>query len=791
MAEIIGAAPEAMANEDIIRRFKAELDQVTKAATDPTFDFERTVNIAQAKYQSMLIRGFQNLALGMGNDDYGGQQPDWAPFDYANGQEETGADVRLCPPVNVIGGDAWKFCAVMGSSSPRVKAVADDLRSPEDIAAAQCADTNIRDLWTKNKIDRKWKIAAFHVYATGPCFIRGFWNTDPIKYGTTTEPEISVVLNEEGVPVPKIVGENSYANGDAEVSFHSVLEVSVPWEAKELRGNFLRQERMVNRYALLAKYPGKNGAKGPLDDWRDSQVPDDQMSGSSVSAAEAREAVANPSGTAKPKKTDQWRFVEWWIPPHLFESILNIEARTVFKNQFSRGLYIAKVGSITVEIDEREVTEEWAVVQVGREDKIVQRPICADNVPLQRAINDLMGMAIETVLRAITQTIIDNQLIDRQAMSTKDAIPCEIVLTALPVDGDISKRIYQIPPCHLSDQVLPLMQLIRTLGQDISGIRPELSGGGATTTTYREAKQRKDQALAQLAPQAQCMRDASEDLAKILVILRSKFGTGTVKATQRSAYGMETSVADMADLQTSGWHPESDDNFPLTLADTRDAAFSLIKEMQSPELLNALGIFDPTNVETLCELMQVPGIQSTIADQRNKTLQDIEELLKGSPVPSPPGPPGAPPTPPQPSIPVDAFDDAALVTNLMGKWLVGPVGQKHKGTPGFANVVASWAAYKKMATPPLPPPPPPVKASLGFTAKVEDMPSVLDELLVGAGLPPQTKPAPPSGPMAPAGPPPVHPGPITGPIPGKAAMSSPIPALPPLAAGNPSTAPLH
>lgn len=779
--EVVAPAPEALSNEEIIRRFPDELKQVIKASTDPQYDFERTVNIAQAKYQFMLVRGFQNMTIGNGYDDYGGTQPDWIPFDYGAGQNETGADVRLCPPVNVIGGDAWKFCAVMGSSSPRVKAVADDLRNPQDIAAAQCADVNIRDLWTKNKIDRKWKIPAFHVYTTGPCFARGFWNADPVKYGTSKEPIIDIVEGPEGLPIPHVSGFRTYSNGDAEVSFHSVLEVSIPWEAKELRGNFLRCERMVNRYALLAKFPGKDGKPGPLDAWRDSQVPDDEMSGSSVSAAEAREATSNPSGTGQTKKTADWRFVEWWIPPHLLESILNPEARQVFKNQFSRGLYVAKVGNITCEIDEREVTDEWAVVQVGREDKIVQRPICADNVPLQRQINDLMGMATETVLRAITQTLVDNQLIDRQAMSTKSAVPAEVILTALPVDGDINKRIYQIPPCHLSDQVLPLMNLVRTLGQDISGIRPELSGGGAPTTTYREAKQRKDQALSQLAPQAQCMRDAAEDIAKILVTLRSKYGSGTVKATQRGAYGLETTVADMADLQESGWHPESDDNFPLTLSDKRDSVYSLIKEMQSPEVLNALGIFDPSNVEILCEMMQVPGFQSTIADQRNKTLQDIETLLQGAPIPAPPSPPGQPPAPPLPSLPADPFDDAALVTNLVSKWLVGPVGQKHKGTPGFANVVAYWNAYKQMSTPPIPPPEPPVKPSVALSLKLEDAPQLINPVLAAAGI--NTPPMPPPPPQLAPGPPPS--------AGGAPVQHSPIPPLPPSSAGNPPVGPLH
>ena len=787
MAEVIAPAPDALSNDDIIKRYNGSITEAVKAMRDPTFDFERTVSVSKARYQWMLFRGFQNLSMGYdASSDYSGMQPDWVPFDSSAGQEETGADIRLCPPVNFLAGDGFKFMAVMGSSSPRVKGVADDLRNPDDIAAAHCADTNIRDLWIKNKIDRKWKIPAFHIYTTGPCFIRGFWNTDPVKYGTTTEPEIDIVTGPDGMPMPKIIGRNSYANGDAEVSFHSILEASIPWEAKELRNNPFTLERMMNRYALLARYPGKNGQPGPLDAYRDGQVPDDQMTGASVTAAEAQEAVTNPSGTAKPKKTDQWRFIEHWIPPHLFESILNTEARTIIKTQFSRGLYVARVGSITVEIDEREVTEEWCVAVVGREEKIMDRPVCADNVPLQRAINDLVGMAIETVLRAITQTLVDNQLIDRQAMSTKAAVPAEIILTAMPVDGDLNKRIFQIPPARLSDQVLPLMNAVRGWGQDISGVRPELSGGGQPTSTYREAKQRKDQALAQLAPQAQSMRDAAEDLAKILVCLRSKYGSGTVKATQRGAYGLETSVAEMADLQMSGWHPESDDNFPLTLSDKRDAVYSLLKDGMAPEILEALGILDPMNVDITITLLGVQGYESAMADQRQKTLAVIDKLLQEAPVaiPQPPPAPGQMPQPRQfqSSVHPDMFDNHALVDKLVAGWLIGPVGRKHLGTPGFENVALYWNAVHQLAMPPQPPPEPPIKGTVSLTGKFEDMPQYTSGLLLAAGVPPEDLPKPQApGPMPTVpkpGPQLGAPPPIGGPQPSKPGSMAPLPPLP-------------
>lgn len=796
MAEILGPAPDALSNDEIIRRYAASLKELTVAATDPTFDWERQVSINQARYNWMLFNG-QNGIFGLdgGSNSYdNGGGGNWTTFfDGATSQEETGADVRINLPINVIYGDGVKFMATMGSSSPRVKGVADDLRNPDDINAAHCADVNIRDLWVKNKIDRKWKIPAFHLYTTGPCFIRGFWNTDSVKYGETIEPKIEVIMTEDGMPVPMITGDQPYANGDAECSFHSILEVSVPWEAKELRDNFLRCERMISKWALLAKYPGKNGQPGPLDQYREGQVPDDEMTGSSVTASEARQAVSNPSGTAKTKLPNQWRFTEWWIPPHLYESITAPDGRKVIKNQFARGLYIAKVGSITVEIDEREVTEEWTVCTVNRGEKVIERPICADNVPIQRGIDDLIGMAIETVLRAITQTIVDNQILDRQAMSTREAVPSEIILTALPVDGDINKRIFQIPPAHLSDQVLPLVDKIRAFGQDITGIRPELSGGGAPTSTYREALQRKNQALQQLAPQAQSMRDASEDLAEILVCLRGRYGSGTVKAQNKTAYGVEMDVCDMADIQETGWHTESDDNFPQTLSDKRDAVYSLLKDGFQPEVLNTLGVLDPINSVELTEVLGVPGFQSSVVEQINKTMATIDKLLQGQPTPAlpkPPGPPGSPPPdpdPPHPSIPCDLFDDHTLVSQFLAKWLRSPAGQKHAGTPGFINVVCYWKESSGLATPPPPPPPPPLKGSLALSGKLEDMPSLMSEVLIGAGLPPPPPPPPPPPQVAkPIVPPLGAPPPAGAPRPnGAPSQVSPIHALPPNGLSSP------
>jgi hypothetical protein len=769
--EIVGPAPEALGKQDIIRLYDKSLTEIIQACKDQQFEFERQTLVNQARRAWQFVKGNHFNVPAEVSSQYG-EIFDFVPYD--------GGDSKLCPPVNVVGGDLYKFMAVMGQNAPRVKAVADDPHDTDSIEVAQNADVQIRDLWHKQKIDRAWKALAFHQYTTGPVFIRGVWNTDAAKYGQSIEPKIEITTGPDGTPVPSVVDQVAYANGDAEVRVYSVLQVAIPWEAKTREElDWLRCEVMRSKWKLLDQYRSKDpDAPSPLEQYRDSDVPDDDYGASTNAALEASDAVANPSGTGKAKKSNQWRFSEYWIKPFLFEAATSPQARKILREHFPSGLYIARVGSVTVEIDDRKVTDEWAICKIGRGESIMDRPLCADSLPLNVAINDLFGMALETVLRAITQTIMDATLIDREAMNNKEAVPAEVIPTAMGVDSDIRQKIFQIPPARLGDQVLPLMQLVRSTMQEISGIRPELSGGGQPTQTYREAKQRRDQALMQLAPQADEMRFASEEIAEILVKLRARYGTGTVKAQRKGAYGVETDMADMAQLKEDGWHAEANDDFPMTLADRRDSVFTLLKDF-SPEVQQALSVLDPLNIEEIFELIQVPGFESAVRDQKQKTLNQIQQLLQEQPMPGQPGPDGQP-GPPQSSIPPDQYDNHAVVATVAAAWMVSKTGQQAKAQnpAGFANVEAYQAAHLQMAQPPMPPPPPPLKGNLALSAKLEDFPQLVNEVLQGAGLPPQQPAAPP---MPSPGPPDMGiPGVPAGPggPPAPPQLESPIPPVP-------------
>lgn len=776
MPEVIGPAPEAMTNEDIIRQFKEPLRKLVTSAIDTYYDHQRIVLINQARLNVEFAKGKHMLVPGSVDTPFG-SMIDWQAFDPFSGSgssQQGGPQISVAPPIGIIAGLMFKFCAVMGANAPKVKAVADDIHNSDSVHAATCADVSIREWWEKQHIDHLWKTVAFHQFCTGPVFLRTIWNTDGSKYGTSSEPKIDIVEGPGGLPMPMVTGTIPYENGDAEVRIYSILEVAVPYEAKKLPCEWLRCEVMASKFWLLKKYAGTEEEPGPLDQYRDGDPPDEQLNASSTTAAEAREAIVSPTGVGRTQRPNYWRYHEYWIEPFYFEAIGSKQVRGIMREHFPDGIYIAMVGDIICELDNRKMTDEWAVCRINRAENIMERPIASDIMPLQRSIDDLGGMAIETVLRAITRTIVDSQLIDREAINTNEAVPGEFIQTALPVDGDLSKRIFQIPPARLSDQVIPLFDKFKELMEEISGVNPRIAGGGPPTQTYRESKMLRDAALAQLAPQAQAMRDACERLAENGTRLRAKYGSGTVKAKRKSAYGIQTDVIDIANLAVDNWHAESDDNFPMTLSDKRDAVFSLMKEFP-PEVQQALGVFDPTNIEETVELLQVPGYNSSVKEQFEKCLNDIEQLLKEQPIPGPVQPDGKPDEL-EPSQPVDPYDNVQLCALVYGKWLIGNQKVKDEKPAGFANVVAKFLKYQAAAMPPVPPPPPPVKGSVAVAVKGEDFPGIANQLLESAGFqisqpaqaPVAPTPASPSGGIgaqAPAGG-------------GSPLPSSPLPPLP-------------
>jgi hypothetical protein len=727
--EIIGTPPKVYSPEEIIKLWGGSgsaLDEVVKAACDPQYESERLIQINKARYNWQMVKGNQLIAPGFTDNGQGQDIVDWISVEGSQGND--GSQASFAYPVNVLGGDCYKFVAVMGQSAPQIKAVADDPADAEQLHQSADADAVLREGWEKLKVDQQWRIVALHQYTTGPVFFHTPFVVDGRKYGRTVEPRIEVqqIPQPDGTiaEMPVEAGVEQYDNGDVELHLYTVLEVSIPYGKKTLAEcGWLVLEYMESKYRLLDAYPDA------LEQYRASDVPDEELGVTTTAANEARDSVSVPSAVGRTKKTNEWRFRQIFVRPWQLQAITDRTAREVLTRQYPNGLYIAKVGDITVAIDDRSMDYEWGTCKTGRGEKILEEPICSDSVPIQRALNDLVNLAIETVLRAIAKTVVDQMLIDRKSIATNEALPAEIIFTTTPLGTDISKMIAQLPQSRVSDQLVPLFQMLRALQQDITGIRPELSGGGAPTQTYREAKQRKDQALMQLGPQAAEMQAAAKELGRNIVRQRARYGSGTIKSSRKTSFGVQTDVVDMAMLAEDGWHCDTDGQWPMTAADTYDKLYGLLKEF-SPEVAAQLSLLDPMNLERNLQILQLPGYESTFEDQKRKTLADIKQLLAAMPIE------GMMDAPKQSSLAPDAYDDHQFVADFVRKWMVSPEGQreKQKNPEAFENVLLFQQAHQEMV-PPAAPPEPAVKMSASLSVTPEQIgPAATEQILQGAGV---------------------------------------------------------
>ena len=143
--EVLGPATPSLSNDEIIAKYPRGIEELTKAATDPNYDFERQIYVNQARLNWQFIKGNHFNVPGMITSPFG-QIADYIPFDPQNGSEETGPDVKLCPPINVIGGDCFKYMAVMGMSSPNVKGVADDAQDSQSLDQAHAVGEHVAEL---------------------------------------------------------------------------------------------------------------------------------------------------------------------------------------------------------------------------------------------------------------------------------------------------------------------------------------------------------------------------------------------------------------------------------------------------------------------------------------------------------------------------------------------------------------------------------------------------------------------------------------------------------------------
>jgi hypothetical protein len=335
---------------------------------------------------------------------------------------------------------------------------------------------------------------------------------------------------------------------------------------------------------------------------------------------------------------------------------------------------------------------------------------------VQDCFNDLTDLQMETFMKAIPALYGDKGLFDFAAISKTKAGPGFHAPTKreLEPDEDINHKIFAEPVAQLPVAAQAFYaQLMGAIPQFLTGIYPAgLGDADPNNETKGGILALRDASRGQQGVAWKAFRNSyaksMEQLVRIGAYFRaSEAEDGKVKI---SSPGSLETIVDLEDLHEGNFFcvPDGDESYPRTHEDRQLAYNTLVQAATAGNAAAAAILAEPKNAVVLKDILAIPGLVIPGADETEKQLAEIKQLLEETPIPNQQaqnilkvasvvaqvsGKP-APPKPPTqalftPSVPIDAdFDNHAVELKAGTDWVNSSAGQQAKADnpEGFMNV---------------------------------------------------------------------------------------------------------
>ncbi len=751
--EILGPAAPVPNDQQLLEMLRAEVQTIISDDIPADTEPERIWALRQSQKADFYWRGIQYISPKFSEGGLINYSAIGSPITgNANGDSDIYDYV-----INIYRGYGRKFIAVLGARLPNVKAVPDDPDDENMLRLARQADAAANILRNQWDMEMRHMELALQLYKNSTAFIYTPWVTDKEKYGTRKEPKLEARQVKNGpdswkcagcgaqldqpadvcpscgqamvqhvpgptVDAPEVVGYAEYENGRVEFHLCNVFTVACPFWSKDLDdAPWLSYEYDEYKGLLIRMFPELRNESV------DSPGTVDQAS--SQLARQARDAAASPLGIPNPHRQSRWTYRRLWLKTFMYELVKDAEKREMLKQHFPDGLKITTVNGKIMKLENEKLTDVWVCCKPETSEYIYADGIGYDMLAVQDLKNDTTNLAYRTFEGGIGMNFADPRAIDIDQWESRQRVPNEIIGVLPGFGGSLADAFYQVPPAQMNPQTLQWAASIENDGRVAIGTTEAIYGGASSIQeTAHQAELQKNASLQQLGITYLYIRKADEAVYTNGVKQLARYASGTMKGAKKSDAGYESIVVDISQLAEDGWHFESEEAFPMTHAERRAWLMWLLG---NPQTAQGVGITHPRNAPKNQALLGFSDYYADGVDDHYKAQEVISELVKGAPIKKP-MPDGSVDI--QPSIPIDDFDNHALMSQEAFAWCKGTAGRRaQKDTmDGFANVVAWGQAHMKASQPPPPPKPP---AKLSISAKLGDMmPDQAQEILQDFGV---------------------------------------------------------
>lgn len=389
------------------------------------------------------------------------------------------------------------------------------------------------------------------------------------------------------------------------------------------------------------------------------------------------------------------------------------EIRKELKSKFADGLCVTFVDKDLVDVDDDILDDHWTINANPLGERVYSDPLGAPLISIQEIRTEIVDLIVETLEKGIPQTFADPDVLDFEAYEKTPNAVGMVFPAKAQGNQNLDNAFTQLKTANLSDETRYFLAQLEQDAQFVGGAFPSVFGGilKGGSNTASEYEMSRNQALQRLST-----------AWKIINNLWIKVIEKAVKSYIKNVQDDEKMVKPQGDSFINVWikkeelsgklggvEAENSEQFPSSWIQQRGMLLEIMG-FGNPMLDQAL--YDPENVNTVNRILAIPGIKIPGADDRDKQLAEIAELLKSGPTPMIDQMTGMPVIDPmtgqpvmQSSIPIDMdVDNHGTQAYVCMAWAVSSVGRSTKeiNPQGYMNVIAHMKEHRQLIPPPVP-----------------------------------------------------------------------------------------
>lgn len=636
----IDVSPEPIFGPDQLGTYKNAIEQLTVSATR-TDSSARIFEILQKWEARLFSRGYQFLTTGnKGLGMYGG------PGTASPSSIMATANAMKLFPVNVFGAREDKIIAAGAREIPGLKFSPKDPDSPPDQSAADESDSYLKvwllDSDIKGVVGKVWRY--FYTDATALLWTASW--ADQQRWGTEMPdkqdgPGVYGAPEADGVtPETELQGDGgSDASNDVEkeevneapaicelTKVFGTLERKVPIYCDDIAEmGYVRVATEVDVDILRERYP-----------WIEDKIEAGQsVAGSSdqydrMARINVRLAVQTSTASGETFLKDATE-THTWFRPSQYRMIKDKDVRQVFYDNFPDGLRVTHAGSQLAFVRNESMDDHIAIVHAKEGDGQNRRAIGANYLPLQKILNQNIGLLVRYFVGCVPRRFAAEGPIDGDAINQQTSDPSITTMVKLEAGQTIDSvtGIEKVP-----QPTTGLMEFVQWLVQGapevMDGATPAMFGQGETGTVG-EATLNRDQSLQVFSqPWAQtCI-----GLAKAATQAARAASQNRKTNIRSRTPGQNKLTVELANLQGDALCSPESLEIPQTLAEQEAQTAQLVEQSPNVAIYQAI-VSDPLNLPFFSGMPSLSGLHIPGLDAVEKQQGEFEILTDGGPLQNP------------------------------------------------------------------------------------------------------------------------------------------------------------